>query len=152
MSSHQIFVTQSVEQHIYISNTFQKNSETENDFAMIKIPSLSANMPDECDNCYDVACLPTEHVAAGTHCYIAGWGMTSDGVFGRLPNIMKEAGVDVFSHDYCLLNSYIEENDLNEQVEFCAGTPDKNGDELTEKGTDACQGNILLSTLAKHNF
>ena len=34
----------------------------------------------------------------------------------------------------------IEENDLNEQVEFCAGTPDKNGDELTEKGTDACQG------------
>ena len=55
---------------------------------------------------------------------------------------MKEAGIDVFSNEYCVENSYLEEKDLNEAVEFCAGTPDKNGNSLTEKGTDACQGMI----------
>ena len=55
---------------------------------------------------------------------------------------MKEAGVDVFSTEYCLQHSNFDEQDLNGAVEFCAGTPDKNGNSLSEKGTDTCQGMI----------
>ena len=53
---------------------------------------------------------------------------------------MKEAGVDIFSYEYCLENSKMSSSDIDESVEFCAGNPDKNGDSTTEKGNDACQG------------
>jgi hypothetical protein len=69
--------------------------------------------------------------------------LTDNTIFGKMPNKLKSAAVNVLSYDYCHQNSMIEEKDLNQDVEFCAGIPDKNGDMLTEKGTDSCQGENL---------
>jgi len=59
-----------------------------------------------------------EHATEGKYCYIAGWGMTKSGFLGSQPNKMKESGITVFGHEYCLANSYFENKDLNEEVEF----------------------------------
>ena len=40
------------------------------------------------------------------------------GFLGSQPNKMKESGITVFGHEYCLANSYFENKDLNEEVEF----------------------------------
>jgi len=78
-----------------------------------------------------------EHVDAGRHCYVAGWGLTRFiGPISRQPNIMREAGVDIFNHQSCYENATIY---IDESVEFCAGNVDKNG--AMENGNGPCFGN-----------
>merc|ERR1719297_436508 len=59
------------------------------------------------------ACLPQTSVAAGTECWITGWGTLSSG--GSRPSLLQEAAVDIKTNEQC--NS-----------DYSGGT------------TDACQG------------
>jgi len=105
---------------------------------MLEIPSLALTAPEDCDNCYAKACLPSESPQHGRACWVGGWGTTRSG--GFVSNKQKEVGVNVLSDEYCLNNTYYEQTDIDFDVEFCAGIPDKNGNGLTTKGSDSCQG------------
>jgi len=108
------------------------------DFAILEIPDLSTVKPDSCIDCYDVACLPTEHAAHGRACWAGGWGAVRSG--GRVSAKQKEVGVHIMNYEYCRNNTKYEDGDIIEDVEFCAGRPDMNGNGKTQKGADTCQG------------
>ena len=94
---------------------------------------------------------------AGKHCWIAGWGYTRFGETwwgglggSKLAPILQEAGISIFSNDYCIEKSHMIEAATQAQVtgsgflqtynEFCAGIPDRDGDGETDGGIDACSG------------
>jgi len=110
------------------------------------------------------ACLPNpddfpeqqnDHFA-GKHCWIAGWGYTRFGETwwgmggSKLASIVQEAGINVFSNDYCVAHSHMTAADNQSEVtssaqlqtynEFCAGVPDLDGDGKTDGDIDACSG------------
>merc|ERR1712045_46921 len=45
------------------------------------------------------ACLPETPVAAGSECWITGWGTLSSG--GSRPSILQEAAVDIKTNEQC---------------------------------------------------
>ena len=68
-------------------------------------------------------------------CWTAGWGELS--YAGKTPDELHSVGLNIFSKYYCYRNSYpmpFYEDDI------CAGAPDKNGNGLTDAGTDTCKG------------
>ena len=78
---------------------------------------------------FKAACLPTKEVTHGDACWVAGWGTTSYG--GELSNELLSAGVNIFSHEYCIANTlytYLLPDDI------CAGIPDENHDGQTDGG------------------
>ena len=83
------------------------------------------------------ACLPTAPATVGDACWVSGWGTLSSG--GSSPNIQQSVGVNIFSDDYCNANS-MNDFALSGSDELCAGTPDCNGNDLTDGGKDSCQG------------
>ncbi len=60
------------------------------------------NLLSDCDNCFDFACLPTEHVEHGAGCHTAGWGYISD---DKTAKILQEVNVNAMSDQYCVDNS-----------------------------------------------
>ncbi|XP_038564152.1 enteropeptidase isoform X1 [Micropterus salmoides] len=74
-------------------------------------------------------CLPPEgqDVAAGTRCFIAGWGR--DAEQGSPTNVLQEAEVPVLVQDQCQLQ--LPEYTITSSM-LCAGYP--------EGGVDSCQG------------
>ena len=96
---------------------------------MLEVPSLASTAPEDCNNCYAEACLPSESPQHGRACWVGGWGTTRSG--GFVSNKQKEVGVNVLSDEYCLNNTYYEQVDIDFDAEFCAGIPDKNGHKYT---------------------
>ena len=43
-------------------------------------------------------------------------------------------------------NTKYEDGDIIEDVEFCAGRPDMNGNGKTQKGADTCQGDSIVNS------
>jgi len=74
------------------------------------------------------ACLPETTVAAGTDCWITGWGTLSSG--GSRPSILQEAIVDVKTNEQC--NSDYSGGITDDMI--CANGNNNGGT------TDACQG------------
>ena len=54
--------------------------------------------PDSCINCYDFACLPTEHAAHGRACWAGGWGAVKH--HGDAPSKPKEVGLYILDSEY----------------------------------------------------
>merc|ERR1719225_2066230 len=74
------------------------------------------------------ACLPDVSVAAGTECWITGWGTLSSG--GSRPSILQEAAVDIKTNEQC--NSDYSGEITDDMI--CANGNNNGGT------TDACQG------------
>jgi len=74
------------------------------------------------------ACLPPTTVAAGTDCWITGWGTLSSG--GSSPSILQEAMVDIKTNEEC--NSAYSGGITDDMI--CANGNNNGGT------TDACQG------------
>jgi len=118
-----------------------------NDVCLLKVPSLEQAAPDSCrdatgkNTCFAAVCLPAKDFEHGEACWVSGWGTTTEGGGGSVSQEMKSVGVNLFSYDYC--NSHVSDQFKGatvEGLEICAGTPDKNGDGLTDNGSDSCQG------------
>lgn len=107
-----------------------------NDVVMIKVPSLSRNKPKSCTGCYQMACLPTDHVSAGEHCWVSGWNMHHSDQSNKL----REKGINVFQHDYCIDHSTYSKYDVLVNSEFCAGDPNWSGDISVSASEDQCPG------------
>lgn len=107
------------------------------------------------------ACLPAVATTAQDpyalkHCWIAGWGYTRFGETwwgmggSKLATVLQEAGVSIFSNEYCATHSHMEIAETQEEVtssaqlqvynEFCAGIADRDGDGQIDGGIDACSG------------
>ena len=81
------------------------------------------------------ACLPSAAATHGDACWVAGWGTTS--YQGQTATTLQEVGVNIFSAAYCVEKT----GDFSVyEDEFCAGTPDLDGDGQTDAGRDSCQG------------
>ena len=53
---------------------------------------------------------------------------------------MREVAINIFSNQYCVEKSEYPEEDIDENLEFCAGIPDRNNDGLIDGKKDSCQG------------
>merc|ERR1719476_294085 len=47
------------------------NSGIANDVCLLKVPSLSANAPADCNGCYATACLPSQPPNHGEYCHVS---------------------------------------------------------------------------------
>lgn len=74
------------------------------------------------------ACLPETTVAAGTNCWITGWGTLSSG--GSRPSLLQEAIVNIKTNEQC--NSDYDGGITDDMI--CANGNNNGGT------TDACQG------------
>jgi len=118
-----------------------------NDVCLLKVPSLEQAAPSSCQDdsgnntCFASVCLPANNFEHGEACWVSGWGTTTEGGGGSVSQTMKSVGVNLFSHAYC--NSHVNEEFKGatlDGLEICGGTPDLNGDGLTDSGSDSCQG------------
>lgn len=98
------------------------------DLALVRLES-----PMEINDCVGTVCLPTEgaDVAAGTKCWITGWGTLSSG--GASPDTLQEAQVDILSNEACRKSDY-NDTDITEAMVCAQGRTDDGNI------TDACQG------------
>jgi len=134
------------------------------DIVMIQVESITAKLSQLPASIGYVkpACLPSvaqdaQDPFAGQHCWIAGWGYTRfgetwwGGVGGsRLASTLQEAGINIFSNQYCADHSHMTLVDKLEDVtssaqlqtynEFCAGIADNDGDGKIDGDIDACSG------------
>jgi hypothetical protein len=134
------------------------------DIVMIQVESITAKLSQLPASVGYVkpACLPSvamdaQDPFAGQHCWIAGWGYTRfgetwwGGVGGsRLASTLQEAGINIFSNQYCADHSHMTLVDKLEDVttsaqlqtynEFCAGIADNDGDGKIDGDIDACSG------------
>jgi len=105
----------------YNSNKYSK------DFGLIRLES-----PMELNNCVGTVALPETDVAAGTSCWITGWGTLSSG--GGTPTVLQEAQVNVISNTDCYEQYDYTSSDIDDSM-LCAQGRAANG-----SITDACQG------------
>jgi len=133
------------------------------DIVMIQVESITAKLSANSLGYVKPACLPSidlmeaQDPYAGKHCWIAGWGYTRfgetwwGGVGGsKLAAILQEAGINIFSNQYCAEHSHMTLVDNIDDVtssaqlqtynEFCAGVGDNNGNDMIDGGIDACSG------------
>ena len=120
--------------------------------AVIKIPSLSANLPEDVN--VQVACLPDADFTRGDYCWIGGWGYASyEGLANEeVPDVLQETGINLMSKEFCNDHSLLSVLQLdgynadeavataNYDIEFCGGNTDSNGDGFTDAGRDTCLG------------
>ncbi|KXJ16590.1 CUB and peptidase domain-containing protein 1 [Exaiptasia diaphana] len=108
---------------IIMHKSYQSPKQYSNDIALIKLSS-----PAKLDKYTNVVCLPEAipEVAAGTKCWITGWGALTSG--GSQPQTLQQASVPIVDQAVCK-NSYPKEID---STMICAG--------LKQGGIDACQG------------
>ena len=117
-----------------------------NDICLVKVENMNDKKPNACKGCYQPICLPHEgeHAYPGKHCWVAGWGATTPANTGS--NKLRDIGLNVMSTDYCRETSLINENSptgeflVQDNVEFCAGIPDRDGNGLTDAGKGVCAG------------
>lgn len=117
------------------------------DICLIRVPSLSASAPEDCNGCFQPVCLPTEPLspneAHGDYCWIAGWGAIKANN-GQTSNKLRDAGVNIFSHNYCLAKTSYTADQIaqgNVSSHFCAGIPDYQlNDGAADGGQDTCNG------------
>ena len=111
----------------------------QNDVCVIRVPSLTEASPADCDGCFETVCLADNQPTPGAYCWIAGWGSIS-ATSGKnfFSNKLRDAGVNIFSRDYCLKKTFYEEGHLSHNM-FCAGIADRDGDGESDGGVDACQ-------------
>ena len=127
------------ETNVFVHDGFEKEPGHNNDICLMKIQELDLFAVGEdngCGNgCINAACLPSEPALHGDACWVAGWGKLSQG--GQTASILQETGLNIFSRDYCMANTNY--HDVYPE-EFCAGQPDRDGDNLVEGGIDVCSG------------
>ena len=90
----------------------------------------------------DYACLPTKPPPEGAWCWLASWGNTEGDPFEYrdyddydwMPQKLQQKGLNIFSNDYCKAHSKYEVFHVHYESQFCAGTPDKNNDGLSDVG------------------
>merc|ERR1719166_797871 len=97
------------------------------DFGLIKLQS-----PMQMNNCVGTVALPETDVAAGTSCWITGWGTLSSG--GGLPTVLQEAQVNVIRNSACRQDYGYDSSQIDSSM-LCAQGTNANGGI-----TDACQG------------
>jgi len=104
------------------------SSPTRNDYALVKLAS-----PVEINSCVGTACLPEEgqDVAAGSKCWITGWGTLRAG--GSTPQILQEAEVDIISNEDCVNKCGYSRSQITSSM-LCAQGKTADG-----KIRDACQ-------------
>lgn len=150
---------------VFLPDRTAKNGlrDTESaDIMLIQVESITKKMgtiPNFPTNFIKSACLPSSPIAdmAGKRCWIAGWGYTKFGPTqwgglqgSKLAPVLQEAGINVFSNEYCRDHSHHILADNKEEAngsnylqtwnEFCAGIPDNDGDGQIDGGIDACSG------------
>ena len=127
------------ETNVFVHDGFEKEPGHNNDICLMKIQEsdlFAVGQDKGCGiGCINAACLPTEPAVHGDACWVAGWGRLSHG--GEYPSVMQETGLNIFSREYCLANTNY---DVVKPEEFCAGQPDRDGDNLVEGGLDVCSG------------
>ena len=104
------------------------------------MPSLALNAPEKCEDCYDFVCISEHSPKIGDFCWISGWGSISSQA-GKtfMSNKLRDAGVNIFSRDYCIENTKYEKDSLAKKM-FCAGVPIDN-DKMASTPVNACQEN-----------
>jgi len=105
----------------YNSNAYSK------DFGLVKLQT-----PMQMNNCVGTVALPETDVAAGTSCWITGWGTLSSG--GGTPSVLQEAQVTVISNDACWQEYGYSQSQIDSSM-LCA-----QGRNSAGQITDACQG------------
>ena len=128
----------SFENHPDFDPTGTSTKSRSNDFCVIKTPNLANNAPADCIGCYTSACLPAESYQPGRSCWTAGWGAMKEG--GNQAAKLRSVGLNILDWDYCLNTSSYMFFQFRQNVEFCAGIPDDDGNNLTDDGSGPCQG------------
>lgn len=130
--------------HIHPGWTDKSDGSGNNsDFCLIELPSSVKKLQmDNCGSeiCATRICLPTQNAPAGAACWVGGWGLDNYAK-ETSPDSLKSVGVNIFSEAYSKLK--IKPSIYQGIVfkdEFAAGLPDRNGDGLTDAGSDACSG------------
>merc|ERR1712025_1342302 len=78
---------------------------------------------------------------SGHYCWIGGWGSVSKQTKKTfLSNKLRDAGLNIFSYEYCIANTRFNEDEIDRKTEICAGLPDADGDGATDSGVGTCQG------------
>ncbi|XP_078053653.1 inactive CLIP domain-containing serine protease A3 [Augochlora pura] len=118
-------------QRIVIHTNFHSDN-LQNDVAVI---TLSSTVPVSRSPNINTACFPTAEPAAGTRCWVSGWGKDAFGKNGQYQSIMKEVDVPIVTQSTCevslrrtRLGQYYN---LDKSSFICAGG---------ETGKDACTG------------
>merc|ERR1719517_258510 len=102
---------------------YQATTSYDNDLMLLRV-----DPPFDFGPGVGAACLPETTVAAGTDCWITGWGTLSSG--GSRPSILQEAMVDIKTNAQC--NSDYSGGITDDMI--CANGNNNGGT------TDACQG------------
>ena len=109
---------------------------------MIELPvdSISDLAGQHCgfEACATPVCLPSVPPRAGDACWVAGWGLT-DYDRETYPESLMSVGLNIFSTEYAWQKT-MNAGDVDFTSEFMAGLPDKDGDGLTDAGSDSCSG------------
>ncbi|KAK0160139.1 hypothetical protein PV328_007576 [Microctonus aethiopoides] len=108
------------------------NKSMFNDIAIVR---LNTSVPLETNLNINTACLPDKSPAAGSRCYVAGWGKNAFGPSGMYQNILRDVDVPIVDQTTCetrlratrLGGHFV----LNKDSFMCAGG---------EPGKDACTG------------
>ncbi|XP_014478380.1 PREDICTED: trypsin-3-like isoform X2 [Dinoponera quadriceps] len=103
----------------------------QNDIAVL---TLSSAAPIATSPNINTACLPSAAPAAGTRCWVSGWGKDAFGPNGRYQSILKEVDVPVRSQADCqtaLRSTRLGQFFILDNSFICAGG---------ESGKDACTG------------
>jgi len=129
---HDVRTTGGKEQNIQAAFTVshpEYNARTfDFDYALVKL-----SKPMKLNGCVGTVCLPTEEdVAAGSECWITGWGTLRSG--GSQPNILQEAKVNIIGNEDCVYNYDYTKDQISSRM-ICAQGKDENG-----TISDACQG------------
>jgi len=123
--------TSSNEQNQYTSQIIMHpsyNSRTlEYDFGLLKLEN-----PMTLNKCVGAVNLPTRDVAAGTSCWITGWGTLRSG--GSQPTTLQEAQVTIIGNGACTSQYGYSSGEITDSM-LCA-----QGRSATGGITDACQG------------
>jgi len=110
-----------------ISHPNYNAAATSSDFGLIRLQS-----PMQLNSCVGTVALPTTDVAAGTSCWITGWGTLSSG--GGTPSVLQEAQVTTISNTACYQQYGYSSSQIYSSM-LCAQGTNSNG-----QITDACQG------------
>lgn len=118
-------------------------SNMNTDYCLIELPYSVAHMDREsCDSakCAGPVCLPKGPATPGAACWVAGWGV-EDYDEDKVAKSLKSVGVNIFSEAYTKAKTKKGLwQDMVFADEFAAGLPDRDGDGLSDAGSDSCSG------------
>ena len=85
-----------------------ENGIARNNICLIRVPKLSEQAPEDCEDCFRQVCLPPKlndvsdfaNVLSGQYCWIGGWGSVSKQTTKTfLSNKLRDAGLNIFRFD-----------------------------------------------------